>query len=92
MEQIKPVVLPQDNGPHDFIVEWWYFNGHLYDTKGREYSYMDCFFKVNITKVNIPHIAPHLVEDIFKNGEYIHFAHSLISDISKNINDYLSIT
>jgi len=86
MEQIKPVVLPQDNGPHDFIVEWWYFNGHLYDTKGREYSYMDCFFKVNITKVNIPHIAPHLVEDIFKNGEYIHFAHSLISDISKNIN------
>lgn len=81
MSEIKPIVLPKDNGPHDFIVEWWYFNGHLHDEKGKEYSFMDCFFKVNLVKVNIPHIAPHLVEDIFKNGEYLHFAHSVLSDI-----------
>jgi len=86
MKKIDEVVLPKDNGPHDFIVEWWYFNGHLYDEKGREYSFMDCFFKVDISKVNIPHIAPHLVEDVFKNGEYFHFAHSVVSDISKNKN------
>lgn len=86
MSEIKPIVLPKDNGPHDFIVEWWYFNGHLYDTKGKEYSFMDCFFKVDISKVNIPHLAPHLIEDVFKHGEYIHFAHSVISDISNNKN------
>ena len=84
MLEISPIVLPKDNGPHDFIVEWWYFNGHLYDKKGKEYGFMDCFFKVDLAKVNIPHLSPHLVKDIFKNGEYIHFAHSVISDISRN--------
>ena len=80
--KIKSIVLPRDNGPHDFFVEWWYFNGHLKDKYGKAYSFMDCFFKVNASKVNIPHILPHLIEDHFKNGEYIHFAHSVISDIS----------
>ncbi|MFA6354858.1 MAG: lipocalin-like domain-containing protein [Candidatus Paceibacterota bacterium] len=84
MNKIYPVVLPKDNGPHDFTVEWWYFNGHIYDRDGKEYSFMDCFFKVNIAKVKIPHIAPHLVEDIFKKGEYLHFAHSVITDIANN--------
>ena len=82
MRDIKPVVLPKDNGPHDFVVEWWYFNGHLQDAKGKRYSFMDCFFKVNLAKVKIPHLAPHLVEDIFKKGEYIHFSHSVVTDIS----------
>ena len=83
MNEIKPVILPEDNGPHDFIVEWWYFNGHIHDKEGREYSFMDCFFKVNVNKVNIPHILPHIVEENFKRGKYIHFAHSVISDMEK---------
>jgi len=86
MKGINPVVLPKDNGPHDFVVEWWYFNGHLYDKKGNEYSFMDCFFKVNWAKVNMSHLVPHLIEDIFKKGEYIHFAHSVISDLKNNKN------
>lgn len=84
MKSIKPVKFPEDNGPHDFVVEWWYFNGHLKDKKGKEYSFMDCFFKVDITKVNLIHLVPHLIEDIFKRGEYVHFAHSVVTDISKN--------
>ena len=40
MDEIKPIVLPKDNGPHDFIIEWWYFNGHLYDKGGKEYSFI----------------------------------------------------
>lgn len=86
MNKIQPIVLPRDNGPHDFVVEWWYFNGHLHDKVGNEYSFMDCFFKVNLAKVNIPHLAPHLIEDVFKKGEYIHFAHSVLSDISHKRN------
>lgn len=86
MTEIKPVKLPEDNGPHDFVVEWWYFNGHLKDKKGKEYSFMDCLFKVDITKVNLVHLAPHLVEDIFKKGEYVHFAHAVVTDISRNKN------
>jgi predicted secreted hydrolase len=86
MNEIKPVILPKDNGPHDFIIEWWYFNGHLKDKNGKEYGFMDCFFKVNFNKVNIPHILPHLIEDHFKKGDYIHFSHSVISDISSQKN------
>lgn len=82
MKSIKPVKFPEDNGPHDFVVEWWYFNGHLHDKTGHDYSFMDCFFKVNLAKVHIPHLAPHLIEDIFKKGEYVHFAHSVLTDIS----------
>ena len=81
MNTIEKIELPKDNGPHDFIIEWWYFNGHLKDKNGKEYSFLDCFFKVNASKANIPHILPHLIEDHFKKGEYIHFAHSVISDI-----------
>ena len=83
MSEIKPVILPKDNGPHNFVVEWWYFNGHLHDSEGREYSFMDCFFKVDLAKVHIPHLSSHLVEDIFKKNEYVHFAHSVVTDISK---------
>jgi predicted secreted hydrolase len=81
-DKIKSIILPKDNGPHDFVIEWWYFNGHLSDKNGKEYAFMDCFFKVNFNKAKIPHVLPHLIEDHFKNGEYIHFAHSVISDIS----------
>lgn len=83
MNSIKTVVFPKDNGPHNFVVEWWYFNGHLFDKEGNEYSFMDCLFKVDLVKVKIPHLAPHLIEEIFKNGEYIHFAHSVVSDLKK---------
>jgi predicted secreted hydrolase len=86
MNKIKPVILPQDNGPHDFVVEWWYFNGHLKDKNGKEYSFMDCFFKVDISKVNLIHLAPHFIEDIFKKGEYVHFTHSVVTDIFNNKN------
>jgi len=24
-----PIVLPQDDGPHDRLTEWWYYTGHL---------------------------------------------------------------
>ena len=86
MNNIKPVILPEDNGPHDFIIEWWYFNGHPYDEDGKEYSFMNCFFKVNFNRANVPHLLPHLIEDRLKKGDYIHFAHSVISDISKRKN------
>jgi predicted secreted hydrolase len=33
------VVLPQDEGPHETPIEWWYFNGHLNDEAGNQYSF-----------------------------------------------------
>ncbi len=83
MNKTKKIILPKDNGSHDFVIEWWYFNGFLHDAQGRKYSFMDCFFKVDLEKVNIPHLLPSRVEERLKNGKFIHFAHSVISDISR---------
>ena len=38
-ERSKSVNLPDDEGAHLAPIEWWYFNGHLADDTGREYSY-----------------------------------------------------
>jgi predicted secreted hydrolase len=36
-----PVALsfPQDEGPHDNRLEWWYYSGHLQDEAGDEYGF-----------------------------------------------------
>ncbi|HET6515163.1 MAG TPA: lipocalin-like domain-containing protein [Thermodesulfovibrionales bacterium] len=34
----------------DFRVQWWYFTGHLFDEKGREFGYELTFFGVGIQK------------------------------------------
>jgi len=34
----------------DYRVQWWYFTGHLFDEKGREFGYELTFFIVNVQK------------------------------------------
>ncbi len=86
MSKIKLVNLPKDNGPHNFGVEWWYFNGHLKDSKGGNYSFMDCLFKVDISKVGIPHFSHNIMKGILHKNKYIYFAHSVVIDIANNKN------
>ena len=74
-EEIKPIKFPEDELAHDFIAEWWYFNGSLKDREGREYSFMNCLFKVDVKKVKI-----HFLNKIPLKTSY--FSHSLISDIT----------
>ena len=52
--QEEPLEFPKDNGGHESIIEWWYFNGRLKDHRGNEYAFMDCLFKANPLKINIP--------------------------------------
>lgn len=71
-----PIKFPRDVNPHKCVLEWWYFNGHLKDKNGREYSFMDCLFKVDAKKVKLPFISKIPAKNIY-------FAHSLLSDIGK---------
>ena len=71
---MKKIEFPQDELAHNNFIEWWYFNGHLRDTKGNRYSFMDCLFKIDVKKVNIP----FLNKMPFKT---LYFSHSLLSDI-----------
>ena len=50
------VVFPEDEGPHDTPVEWWYFNGMLRDEAGGEYSYHFVTFQLEGTREGTPHL------------------------------------
>ncbi|MBW2995549.1 hypothetical protein KY312_04300 [Candidatus Woesearchaeota archaeon] len=66
--------FPKDELAHKSIIEWWYFNGHLKDKKGRRYAFMNCLFKADAKKVNIPYLPKHGFKTIY-------FSHSILSDI-----------
>ena len=85
---MKPIKFPKDESAHDNIIEWWYFNGHLKDSKGNRYSFMNCLFKADVKKVKIPFLkkAPFKI---------IYFSHSIFLDIKARRSypkiDYVSI-
>lgn len=70
----KKIIFPKDEQAHNNIIEWWYFNGNLKDKSGNRYAYMDCLFKADVNRVNIPFLALP-----FKT---VYFSHSLLSDIN----------
>ena len=73
-KEYKAIKFPADESAHDYIIEWWYFNGHLKDRDGNEYSFMDCFFKVDVKKVKIPFLSNVPLKTSY-------FSHSLVSDL-----------
>lgn len=43
--------FPRDHGAHkEFQTEWWYYNGHLWDARGRAFGYQLTFFRVGLTR------------------------------------------
>lgn len=56
-KKFKPINFTGDESHHDCIIEWWYFNGHLKDKIGNEYSFMNCLFKIDVKKVKIPFLS-----------------------------------
>lgn len=53
----QPLVsLPEDEAPHDVIIEWWYFNGLLTDDRGQEYSYHYVTFQGAVSGTVVPHL------------------------------------
>ena len=39
------VRLPEDEAPHDALIEWWYYTGHLFAPDGTRYGFEQVFFK-----------------------------------------------
>ncbi len=73
---MKKIKFPKDEQAHNNIIEWWYFNGNLKDKKGKKYAFMNCLFKVDVNRVNIP-----FLNIPFKTA---YFSHSFLSDIKNN--------
>ncbi len=70
----EPIIFPKDESAHNNIVEWWYFNGNMEDENGKQYSYMNCLFKTNPQKINLPFVKKIPFKDYY-------FSHHLVSDI-----------
>ena len=82
-EKYQPIQFPQDESAHDKIIEWWYFNAHLWDENQNHYALMYAFFKANPRKVKLPVVNKIPLKNIY-------FEHSMISDI-KNQKFYATI-
>lgn len=78
MKKIKPIELPKDELAHNNIAEWWYFNGHLKDGGGNEYSFMNCLFRVDVKKSKIPFLSKIPLKTSY-------FSHSILSDLKNKI-------
>jgi len=72
----KKLEFPKDELPHNKTIEWWYFNGHLKDSKGNKYAFMNCLFRADAKKSKLPFIKriPY---------KYVYFTHSIFSDIKR---------
>ena len=77
----RPIQLPEDMNPHDAITEWWYFNGRLADARGNQYSFMNCLFRVDVKKVNIPYLKNFIGH--LPSPKYGAFAHSVMANLTK---------
>ena len=54
------VVLPDDDAPHGFNTEWWYYNGNLRTDDGREFSFHYVVFQLDLPifpSVSISHLS-----------------------------------
>ena len=78
IENFKAIEFPRDEAAHQDMVEWWYFNGHLKDDTGLEYSFMDCLFQVDVHRCAVPILNKTPLK-------FLYFSHSLLSNISQNI-------
>ncbi len=65
------VVFPDDEGPHDTPIEWWYFNGMLRDEDGGEYSYHFVTFQSEGSSGGIPHLLQATLGD-HRSGKHYH--------------------
>ena len=79
--RIRPIKFPEDELPHNKIIEWWYFNGNLQDSKGNKYAFMNCFFKADVKKVKIHFLKGYPFKTIC-------FSHSILSKIKAKKFDF----
>ena len=60
----EPLVsLPEDEAPHETPIEWWYFNGFLWDESGDEFSFHYVTFQSPTLPVGTPHLLHATLAD-----------------------------
>jgi predicted secreted hydrolase len=60
----QPVTFPEDEAPHQNMVEWWYYNGHLQDGQGQEYGFHFVIFQFRSPEGAVGYMAHTSVTDV----------------------------
>ncbi|HEX6292197.1 MAG TPA: lipocalin-like domain-containing protein [Herpetosiphonaceae bacterium] len=48
--EVRPLVFPNDHGPHrEYQTEWWYYTGNLQGASGERWGYQLTFFRSGLT-------------------------------------------
>ncbi len=63
--------LPTDEGPHGRAIEWWYFNGHLVDENGVEYTFHYVTFQRNTANGLAPQVLHVSFSDPSRQSYFI---------------------
>jgi predicted secreted hydrolase len=68
---IPPLKLPQDEAPHTYLSEWWYYTGHLSgkDSTGkvRDYGFEFTIFQILLGSTSPVYIGHYAVTDLTRN-------------------------
>jgi predicted secreted hydrolase len=67
---LAPIRLPADDAPHDALMEWWYYTGHLAGA-GHQYGFEEVVFQVERQDVPVFY-AGHFAITNLSRGEF-HF-------------------
>lgn len=59
-----PISFPLDAAPHDALMEWWYFTGHLVDAAGSHYGFEFVIFQVTRAGQPNAYLAHFAVSDM----------------------------
>lgn len=60
------VQFPQDEAPHNNIMEWWYYTGHLTTTDGANYGFEYVIFQANRSNSLSGYVSHFAVTDLGK--------------------------
>jgi predicted secreted hydrolase len=62
------VKFPQDEAPHDNLMEWWYYTGHLTTTDGSNYGFEYVIFQANRSNFPPGYVSHFAITDLNKQS------------------------
>jgi predicted secreted hydrolase len=81
---LSPLKLPQDEAPHTYLSEWWYYTGHFSGTdragKIRDYGFEFTIFQVLLGKSAPVYIGHYAVTDLMRKE--FHYDQRMATDLN----------
>jgi predicted secreted hydrolase len=58
-----PISLPEDDAPHDYLTEWWYYTGHLQTDYGERYGFELVTFQAVRGQLPVAYVGHFAITD-----------------------------